>query len=43
MSVFKYLGLSRLGTFWQIIKDHGGIKQAYLHFYRYRCDLKLVH
>ncbi|XP_053959695.1 probable NADH dehydrogenase [ubiquinone] 1 alpha subcomplex subunit 12 [Anastrepha ludens] len=36
----KYLGLDRLGKIFQMIRQSGGIKQAYMKMYRYD-DLKI--
>ncbi|XP_054743671.1 probable NADH dehydrogenase [ubiquinone] 1 alpha subcomplex subunit 12 [Anastrepha obliqua] len=36
----KYLGLDRLGKIFQMIRQAGGIKQAYMKMYRYD-DLKI--
>ncbi|XP_039949259.1 probable NADH dehydrogenase [ubiquinone] 1 alpha subcomplex subunit 12 [Bactrocera neohumeralis] len=36
----KYLGLDRLGKIFQIIRQSGGIKNAYMKMYRYD-DLKI--
>jgi len=32
--LLKYIGLDRLGTLGRLIKQHGGIRGAYMAFYR---------
>lgn len=40
VTMAKYLGLDRLGKIFQIIRQSGGIKNAYMKMYRYD-DLKI--